>query len=176
MGYLNPVEAMGFETFAKLAIEAGVDGVLTVDMPPEEGGGYTDVLAEQGLDRVFLVSPTTPLSRLAAVSEKGSGFVYYVSLKGVTGSGQLDVADVKAHVEKLQQPISLPIGIGFGIRDAQSAYAMAKLGDAVIIGSALVKLVEENQDQGLAVIQQSISQQMRLFRQALDKADQGEEL
>lgn len=176
MGYLNPVEAMGVENFAQRAAQAGLDGVLTVDMPPEEASSYFPALQQQGLERIFLVSPTTPSSRLQAVSRLGSGFVYYVSLKGVTGSGKLDVSDVQHHVAQLKGQVALPVGVGFGIRDAESAYQMAKIGDAVIIGSALVKLVEEHQAQGLTAIKQALVKQMRVFRHALDQADKGETL
>ncbi|MBE0493412.1 MAG: tryptophan synthase subunit alpha [Thiomicrospira sp.] len=176
MGYLNPVEAMGFEHFAQQAELAGLDGVLTVDMPPEETAGYTEVLAKHHLDRVFLVSPTTPKSRLKAVAEQGSGFVYYVSLKGVTGTGKLDVGNVRTQVDLLKQQVDLPVGIGFGIRDAESAYQMAQVGEAVIIGSALVSLIEQHQQEGLLAIKQALIKQMRVFRHALDQADKGEVL
>jgi tryptophan synthase alpha chain len=175
MGYLNPVEAMGFENFAQQAQTAGVDGVLTVDMPPEESEDYTRALQAHDLERVFLVSPTTPESRLAAVNQLGSGFVYYVSLKGVTGKGSAVSTDVAIHVDKLKQKVDLPVGIGFGIRDAQSAYNMAKLGDAVIIGSALVNLVEQHQDD-TDRLKQALTEHMQIFKQAIARADQGDEL
>lgn len=174
MGYLNPIEAMGFECFAQQAEQAGLDGVLTVDMPPEETAGYTELLTKHNLERVFLVSPTTPESRLKAVSEQGSGFVYYVSLKGVTGTGKLDAGNVKTQVELLKKQVNLPVGIGFGIRDAESAYQMAQVGEAVIIGSALVSLIEQHQQEGLSAIKQALTKQMRVFRHALDQADKGE--
>lgn len=171
MGYLNPIEAMGSDVFAKAAAEAGVDAVLTVDMPPEESEGYFQDLSLAQLDRIFLASPTTPDGRLNAVSEKGSGFVYYVSLKGVTGSKALDVDDVAQHVGHLREKMSMPVAIGFGIRDGNTAYEMAKLGDAIIVGSALVSLIEQNASEDSAVIQQVLSDKMREFRQAIDKAD-----
>ena len=174
MGYLNPIEAMGFEYFAQQAEQAGLDGVLTVDMPPEETAGYTELLTKHNLERVFLVSPTTPESRLKAVSEQGSGFVYYVSLKGVTGTGKLDAGNVKTQVELLKKQVNLPVGIGFGIRDAESAYQMAQVGEAVIIGSALVSFIEQHQQEGLSAIKQALTKQMRVFRHALDQADKGE--
>ncbi|MBF6057304.1 MULTISPECIES: tryptophan synthase subunit alpha [Thiomicrorhabdus] len=171
MGYLNPIEAMGFEAFANAASSVGVDGVLTVDMPPEESQGYLPALDACGLDRIFLVSPTTPAQRLQAVNAKGSGFVYYVSLKGVTGSKQLDVASVTEHMGALQKTMQMPIGIGFGIRDGESAFEMAKLGDAVIIGSALVSLIEANESKGLYDIYLAIGEKMTEFRSAIDRAD-----
>ncbi len=171
MGYLNPIEAKGFEVFAEKAKLAGVDGVLTVDMPPEETAGYLPALQSQELDRVFLVSPTTPDSRLMAVNQQGSGFVYYVSLKGVTGSKALDLDDVRLHVTNLRSKTSLPIGIGFGIKDAETAYQMAKIGDAIIVGSVLVSLIEQNAELGYLAIEKSISDKMQVFRTAIDKAD-----
>ena len=171
MGYLNPIEAKGFETFAQEAQAAGADGVLTVDMPPEETMGYLESVTNHGLDRVFLVSPTTPDGRLAAVNEKGSGFVYYVSLKGVTGSKALDVKDVESHVAHLKSKTNLPVGIGFGISNGEIAYEMAKIGDAIIVGSALVRLVEDQPGANYETLANLISHKMKEFRSALDKAD-----
>ena len=174
MGYLNPVEVMTYETFAKEAAAVGVQGVLTVDMPPEESEAYCKDLHENGLETIFLVSPTTPESRLQAVNEKGRGFFYYVSLKGVTGSKDLDVGDVTQHVGHLRNQVALPVGIGFGIRDAESAYQMAKVGDAVIVGSALVSVIEQQAEQHPAdfeTVAQAIEEKMTMFRQAIDKAD-----
>ncbi|WP_173272935.1 tryptophan synthase subunit alpha [Thiosulfatimonas sediminis] len=171
MGYLNPVERMGFEKFAHAARSVGVDAALTVDMPPEESIGYFDALKAAGLDRIFLVSPTTPVSRLRAVNEKGSGFVYYVSLKGVTGSKEIDIADVATQMARLKGEINLPIGIGFGIRNGETAAAMSQQGDAVIVGSALVSLIEVNQDKDLYEIELAIGAKMDEFRQAITHAD-----
>jgi tryptophan synthase alpha chain len=171
MGYLNPIEAQGYEAFAHAAKSVGVDGVLTVDMPPEESQGYLQALQAGGLDRVFLVSPTTPDSRLSAVNEKGSGFVYYVSLKGVTGSSELNTQAVSDQVNALRSKLDLPIGIGFGISNGDAAFAMAKVGDAVIVGSALVNLIEANEAHGLYDIELAIGQKMTEFRDALNRAD-----
>lgn len=171
MGYLNPVEREGYTEFANAAASVGVDGVLTVDMPPEESMGYMEALQEQELDRVFLVSPTTPDSRLDAVNTKGSGFVYYVSLKGVTGSKELDADDVAKQVSRIRTKLNQPIGIGFGIRDGEAAYKMAQLGDAVIVGSSLVSIVEANQDRDLQEIEIALSEKMTEFRSAIDRAD-----
>jgi len=171
MGYLNPIEAAGYQAFSSAAASVGIDAVLTVDMPPEESMGYMEALAEHGLDRVFLVSPTTPGSRLEAVNVKGSGFVYYVSLKGVTGSKELDVDDVSLQVNRISEKLNLPIGIGFGIRDGETAYKMAQLGDAVIVGSSLVSLVEANQDKDLFEIELALGEKMTEFRSAIDRAD-----
>jgi tryptophan synthase alpha chain len=171
MGYLNPIEHMGYEAFANAASSVGVDAVLTVDMPPEESIGYMDMLESHGLDRVFLVSPTTPEYRLDAVNQKGSGFVYYVSLKGVTGSSQLDAADVAQQIERIGAKLSLPIGIGFGINDGEAAFQMAQQGSAVIVGSALVRIIESNSDKDLFEIQTSLGVKMSEFRSAIDRAD-----
>jgi tryptophan synthase alpha chain len=142
MGYANPVEHMGYETFAKAAKEAGVDGVLTVDIPPEESLGVADVFVAHGLDPIFLLSPTTPESRIAKVAEKARGFVYYVSLKGVTGAGHLDVDEVARKVAMIRSHCNLPVGVGFGIRDAETARRMAGFADAVVVGSRIVNEIE----------------------------------
>lgn len=139
MGYANPLEAMGMEAFASAAQAAGVDGVLTVDYPPEESDAYIAALTAHGLDPIFLVSPTTRKARVAAIVQKGRGFIYYVSLKGVTGAGHLDADDVGAKIAGLRRDSSLPIGVGFGIRDANTARAMSSAADAVIIGSRVIE-------------------------------------
>jgi tryptophan synthase alpha chain len=144
MGYANPVEAMGYAAFAAAAAEVGVDGVLTVDLPPEEAAVLSATLKGAGLDAIFLLAPTTPLSRVKAVAELASGYVYYVSLKGVTGSANLDLDEVTRKLAELRGHLTLPIGVGFGIRDAVSAQAVARIADSVIIGSRLVQEVEEH--------------------------------
>ncbi|TJZ74006.1 tryptophan synthase subunit alpha [Chitiniphilus eburneus] len=149
MGYANPVEAMGYEAFAVAAKAAGVDGVLTVDLPPEEAEECSGVLRAHGLDQIFLLAPTTPESRLKAAARLASGYVYYVSLKGVTGSANLDIDSVASKLAMLKQHLSLPIGVGFGIRDADSARRVAQVADAVVIGSRLVQEVEAGEE-GLA--------------------------
>lgn len=142
MGYANPLEAMGYDAFGKLASAAGVDGVLTVDLPPEEASERVAVLKQYGIAPIFLLAPTTPPSRAQAVAKLADGYVYYVSLKGVTGAANLDVANVAAKLAELRQYIALPIGVGFGIRDAESARAVAAIADAVVIGSRIVQEVE----------------------------------
>ncbi|WP_294946800.1 tryptophan synthase subunit alpha [Sulfurivirga sp.] len=172
MGYDNPVEAMGYAPFALRAREAGVDGVLTVDMPPEEAvDGYLEALAAEGLDRIFLVAPTTPESRLQAVEAEGSGFVYYVSLKGVTGADALDVQDVAEHVAVLKRRMNRPVGIGFGIRDGERAYEMARLGDAVIVGSALVREMESMVGAPCEQVTARLKEALAPFRAGVDRAD-----
>lgn len=145
MGYANPIEAMSYETFSALAAEAGVDGVLTVDLPPEEAPERVAVLKRHGLDPIFLLAPTTPAQRVAMISELASGYMYYVSLKGVTGAAHLDIDNVADKMRQLRHNTALPIGVGFGIRDAESAAAVAKVADAVIIGSRIVQELEQGE-------------------------------
>lgn len=139
MGYLNPIEIMGYENFVKHMVEAGVDGVLIVDMPPEETDGFTSALTHHELDQVFLIAPTTEGDRLQSICDKATGFIYYVSLKGVTGSSQLDIRGVEDKLVQIRKHSSLPVGVGFGIKDAESAAAVASISDAVVVGSALVE-------------------------------------
>ncbi|MEJ2140751.1 MAG: tryptophan synthase subunit alpha [Gammaproteobacteria bacterium] len=167
MGYLNPIEVKGYKTFAKEASDAGVDGVLTVDIPPEEAMGYASAMNEQGLDCIFLVSPTTDESRIKAVCEVSGGFVYYVSLKGVTGAGHLDTNEVSDRVLAIRRLTDLPVGVGFGIKDAESATRVAASSDAVIVGSAIVRKIEENMDSA-DKINQAVSGLLGEIRSALD--------
>jgi tryptophan synthase alpha chain len=143
MGYLNPVEIMGYEVFAEAAQAAGVDGLLTVDLPPEECEGALKILRQHGIDVIFLIAPTTTAARMEKLCKQASGFVYYVSVKGVTGSADLDVEAVAAKVEEIRAYTNLPVGVGFGIKNAASAAQVAGVSDAVVVGSALVRLVEE---------------------------------
>ena len=142
MGYANPVESMGQEIFAAKAKESGVDGVLTVDYPPEECGEWVKHLKHHGLDAIFLLSPTTPQSRIERVAQMAQGYVYYVSLKGVTGSSHLDLNEVADKLSMLRSHISIPIGVGFGIRDGEMAKAVAELADAVVVGSRIIEEIE----------------------------------
>lgn len=145
MGYMNPVERLGYEVFAERAARSGVDGVLTVDLPPEEAGELVKALDAHALDAIFLLSPTTPEERLERIAALGGGYIYYVSLKGVTGAATLDttaVAEKVAHIKSFAS--SLPVAVGFGIRDATSAAAIARTADAVVVGSVLVALVGEH--------------------------------
>jgi len=141
MGYLNPVEVMGYQAFATAAAQAGVDGVLMVDLPPEEGHDLMTQLRAQALDPIFLLAPTTTAARVKKICATASGFVYYVSLKGVTGAATLDIAAVADKVKEIRSVTTLPVGVGFGIRDGATAAAVAAEADAVIIGSALVAKV-----------------------------------
>jgi tryptophan synthase alpha chain len=147
MGYANPIEAMGLAAFADRARDAGVDGVIVVDYPPEEAGEFVSALAARGLAPIFLLSPTTPESRMEAIGRLARGYAYYVSLKGVTGAGHLDTADVVARLAQIRKHVALPIGVGFGIRDAASARAIAAHADAVVIGSRLIREIESGPPQ-----------------------------
>lgn len=138
MGYANPVERMGYEQFAAAAAKAGVDGLLTVDIPMEEAAEVQPLLAKHGLDSVFLIAPTTSDVRLQATVEMATGYLYYVSLKGVTGAGNLDVDSVASYLQKIRACTALPVAVGFGIKDADSAKAVAQHADGVVVGSALV--------------------------------------
>jgi len=147
MGYLNPVEVMGYGTFAHAARTAGVDGVLTVDLPPEEASGLVTSLKAEQLDPIFLAAPNSDAERIRMMSENGSGFLYYVSFKGVTGANRLDVKSVADKLEQIRSNTRLPVGVGFGIRDAESAAQIAGFADAVVVGSALVNRIAELADQ-----------------------------
>lgn len=144
MGYLNPIAHMGEAEFIAAAVAAGVDGVLTVDYPPEEAGAFSNALKAAGIDPVFLISPTTPDARIATIAQQASGFVYYVSLKGVTGAGHIDLTEVAARVAIIRQRCGVPVGVGFGIRDAQTAGAIASFADAVVVGSRIVQEIESS--------------------------------
>lgn len=146
MGYLNPVECMGYQQFTDAAVEAGVDGVLLVDMPPEESHALHGILRKAGLETIYLVAPTSSEQRIAAICRQSSGYVYYVSLKGVTGASHLDIDSVTSNLARVRQHTRLPLGVGFGIRDAESAAAIAKVADAVVVGSALINRIAELED------------------------------
>ncbi|MBU2477542.1 MAG: tryptophan synthase subunit alpha, partial [Gammaproteobacteria bacterium] len=147
MGYLNPVEVMGYATFAQAAQSAGVDGVLSVDLPPEEAHDFLDELKKVAIDPIFLLSPSTSDERVRKIAAVASGFLYYVSFKGVTGANRLDVGAVAAKLGSIRKLTQLPLGVGFGIRDAQSAADVSAVADAVVVGSALVNRIAELADQ-----------------------------
>jgi tryptophan synthase alpha chain len=144
MGYANPIEAMGYQTFAEKAKQAGVDGVLTVDMPAEEADEFLPLMASHDIDNIFLVAPTTTEERMKKVAEYAKGFIYYVSIKGVTGTAALEVAEVAEKLALLREKSDLPLGVGFGIRDGKTAAEVASVADAVVVGSTLVRCIEEN--------------------------------
>lgn len=168
MGYLNPIEAMGYAAFAKAAAEAGVDGVLTVDMPPEEADALLAALRAHGLDPIFLLAPTSSAERMQKICASASGFVYYVSLKGVTGSASLDTDAVAEKLVQIRRATDLPIGVGFGIRDANSAARVAAVADAVVVGSAVMKKVAEFGSQPDR-ISKEIASLLSEMRHAMDK-------
>jgi tryptophan synthase alpha chain len=143
MGYANPIERYGAERFVADARDAGVDGVLVVDYPPEECVEFAELLRGAAIDPIFLIAPTSSDARIASVAEAGSGYVYHVALKGVTGAGHFDIDAVKDMIPRIKAHVKLPIGVGFGIRDGATARAVADVADAVVIGSALVQLLEK---------------------------------
>jgi tryptophan synthase alpha chain len=142
MGYANPVEAMGVQKFIAAAKQAGVDGLIVVDYPPEECTEFSAMAREQGIDMVFLLAPTSTDKRIQQVGRLGSGYIYYVSLRGVTGAANIDLSDVAARIPKIRAATRLPIGVGFGIRDAESARRVAQTADAVVIGSRIIQEIE----------------------------------
>lgn len=168
MGYQNPIEAMGVSEFADRAQKAGVDGVLTVDLPPEEAHGTAKIYAAANIDPIFLIAPTTPINRIKIIAELASGFVYYVSLKGVTGAQNLNTEALAARLNDIRQECALPVGVGFGIRDARTAKAVGQVADAVIMGSALVQMIAELGAGDSATLQQKVQAFMADVRSALD--------
>jgi len=167
MGYLNPIEVMGYEEFARQASRAGVDGVLVVDMPPEEAVDYVTALTTACLDPVFLLAPTSTNERMERIAAMARGFVYYVSLKGVTGAATLDVQSVTEAVNRIRAVTSMPIGVGFGIRDAEAAARIAQIADAVVVGSAVVKLIAAAAEAPERIIF-GVSELLAGMRRALD--------
>jgi len=144
MGYANPIEAMGVDTFAAAAFDAGVDGVLVVDYPPEECAEFAKAMQANALDPIFLLAPTSTEERIGMVAELASGYVYYVSLKGVTGSSQLDVTAVAGRIPEIRAAVGVPVGVGFGIRDAATAGSIARIADAVVVGSRIIEEIERS--------------------------------
>ena len=166
MGYANPVERYGVERFVADAKAAGVDGVLVVDYPPEECEAFAGALQQAGLDPIFLLAPTSTEERIRHVGRIARGYVYYVSLKGVTGAGHLDVASVAAMLPRIREHVKLPVGVGFGIRDGATAKALAAVSDAVVIGSRLVQLLEEQPRERVAAAARDF---IASIREALDQ-------
>ncbi|MFK8069200.1 MAG: tryptophan synthase subunit alpha [Gammaproteobacteria bacterium] len=168
MGYCNPIEIMGYEKVAKLSEEVGVDGILTVDLPPEESQEFNAMLQKAGVDPVFLISPTTTPERIEKICRAATGFVYYVALKGVTGSTQLDTTGIKGKMDLIRKHTDLPVGVGFGIKDGEIAAKVSKVSDAVVVGSALVSKMEALQDRP-EKISAEISNFMAELRTAIDQ-------
>lgn len=169
MGYANPVERYdqkhGAGAFVRDASAAGVDGVLVVDYPPEECEDFAAALREHGMDLIFLLAPTSTDERMAQVARVASGYVYYVSLKGVTGAGTLDIGQVEAMLPRIRQHVSIPVGVGFGIRDAETARAIGQTADAVVIGSKIIQLLENEPHEKVVAV---AIQFLRTIRKALD--------
>jgi len=171
MGYANPIELMTRKlgsrvAFAQVARDAGVDGVLVVDYPPEECEDFANAMQSADLDPIFLLAPTSTPERIESVARHASGYLYYVSLKGITGSGALDVASVAARVPQIKATAGVPVGVGFGIRDAQTAAAIAQVADAVVIGSRIIQEIE-NAPAGGAV--EAVERFVRTIRTAIDE-------
>ncbi len=165
MGYANPIEAMGAQAFVREAKSAGVDGVIVVDYPPEECIEFAKLARDAGIDPIFMLAPTSTDRRIQEVARVGSGYLYYVSLRGVTGAGHIDLADVAAHIPRIRAVTRLPIGVGFGIRDAESARRVAQTADAVVIGSRIIQEIEEA---GAELAVARVKALLRPIRQALD--------
>ncbi|MBA2659343.1 MAG: tryptophan synthase subunit alpha [Nitrosospira sp.] len=167
MGYANPIEAIGYETFTARAKVCGIDGVLTVDYPPEESEEWVKYLERQQIAPIFLLSPTTPQARIEHVAKMAKGYIYYVSLKGVTGASGLDLSDVASKLARLRSIISIPIGVGFGIRDSTTAKAVAELADAVVIGSRIIEEIECSPKEELLA---NVHRLVKSLRSAVDEA------
>lgn len=163
MGYLNPFEHMGYAEFARRGAEAGVDGVLVVDLPPEEADEFHATMRGAGIDQIFLVAPNSGPERVRKVCEFASGFVYFVSVKGVTGGKALDVADIDDRITATAAAAALPVGVGFGIRTPQAAARAARVADAVIVGSAIVELIEQS-----GADEQALERFVASLREAID--------
>jgi tryptophan synthase alpha chain len=164
MGYANPIEAMGPEAFVKAAHTAGVDGVIVVDYPPEECAALASLLRAQALDLIFLIAPTSTDERIEQIAGLATGYVYYVSLRGVTGAANLDLVEVEARLAKVRAKTDLPIGVGFGIRDGATARAIGRIADAVIIGSRVIQEIERAPVEAV----QKVEGLLREIRTAMD--------
>jgi len=166
MGYANPIEAMGIDKFAAAAKRAGVDGVIVVDYPPEECAEFAALMKKNDIDPIFLLAPTSTPKRIDEVARRGSGYLYYVSLRGVTGAANIDLSDVASRIPHIRAATKLPIGVGFGIRDAQSAKRVAQTADAVVIGSRIIQEIEAGAP---AEAPARVRNFLRPIREALDQ-------
>jgi tryptophan synthase alpha chain len=174
MGYANPIERLGQEVFAQMAQDAGVDGVLVVDYPPEEVAEFSALLQQRSIALIFLLAPTSTEARIRALAPLARGYVYYVSLMGVTGAGNIDIDDVGRRVQGIRKHTQLPVGVGFGIRDAVSAQRVAKVSDAVVIGSKLIETIAQAvqaaaPSEQIAAAVLAAGQFLRPIRQAIDE-------
>jgi tryptophan synthase alpha chain len=170
MGYANPIECMGQTAFVAAAKAAGADGVLVVDYPPEESDEFARLLRAQDMDPIYLLAPTSTEERIAAVAKVASGYLYYVSLKGVTGAGHLDLHEVSQRIPQIRQRTGLPVGVGFGIRDASTAQRLAGMADAVVVGSRLIDAMTEVSPE---VAGEALLAVMKDIRAGVDHAAQG---
>jgi tryptophan synthase alpha chain len=167
MGYANPIERMGHAAFVSAARAAGVDGVLIVDYPPEESAEWLAALEGSGIDPIFLLAPTSSDARIELVSRVARGYIYYVSLKGVTGASNIDTTDVEAMVKRIRARTAIPVGVGFGIRDGETARRVSRLADAVVIGSRIVQELADHADDA----PRRAGEVMREFREAIDRVE-----
>ena len=170
MGYANPIEAMGTTAFADRAQQVGVDGVIVIDYPPEDAGELAQLLERRGIALIFLLAPTTPEARIIAIGRMARGYVYYVSLKGVTGASHIDTSEVARKLAEIRRHVTIPVGVGFGIRDAATARAVGAVADAVVIGTRLVQLLAAAPRERVAQVGAQFIAEMRA---ALDLIDQG---
>jgi tryptophan synthase alpha chain len=165
MGYANPVEAMGTEKFIAAAKAAGVDGVIVVDYPPEECEQFAALAKKAGIDPIFLLAPTSTDKRIEQVGRVGGGYLYYVSLRGITGAANIDFSEISSRIPRIRAATHLPIGVGFGIRDAESARRVAQSADAVVIGSRIIQEIEAGAADGAVA---RVKAFLKPIRQALD--------
>ncbi len=168
MGYLNPYEIFGYDALAVAANNAGVDAFLVVDLPPEEAADFKAACSAFEIDLIFLIAPTTTQARMQAINAQASGFIYYVSLKGVTGAGHIDLEEVENKVSEIKGICELPVNVGFGIKDADSAAQLSNVADGVIVGS---KLVDQCVKGDREIIIKSITDILKDMRQAIDSAN-----
>lgn len=168
MGYLNPIEVYGYEKFAIDASEAGVDGLITVDLPPEAAAGPVALFDKAGIESIFLIAPTTSEARIEKIAAKGRGYLYYVSLKGVTGAGNLDVESVNSKLETIRKITDLPIAVGFGIKDAATARSIGQNAEGVVVGSALVNIIANHQNDTDAMLTE-VAHFIQSLRNGLDQ-------
>ena len=168
MGYANPIERMGVDKFVERAKTVGVDGVLIVDYPPEEAGAWLKALEGSGIDPIFLLSPTSSDKRIELVAKVAKGYIYYVSLKGVTGAAHIDTKDVEQMIARIRKTTKVPVGVGFGIRDAATAQRIARVADAVVVGS---RIVQEVADSPGDTAPARVGELIRSFRASMDSAE-----
>lgn len=167
MGYANPIERMGVDAFVSSCHQVGVDGVLVVDYPPSEAQALSQALAPYSIDPIFLIAPTTTDDRVKEIARMAKGYVYYVSLRGVTGASHIDVEDVKNQLDRIKQHVTIPVGVGFGIRDAKTAQAIGELADAVVVGSRIVETIEKSEKDS---IPHEVGAFIKELRHALDNS------